>query len=305
MSIELIGLVALIVAAMTGAAWAYVASKPRESVLSRISGFQPEEIHSAPLLRQEDKTWTSRVGNWLTPLLPSWVVTEVQSQSLMYAGYRSDAATGWFGLARVASIVLIPLTAASIVQGMKTMMQVSIMGTAFAIGFLAPIVWLNNRRDARQKRIRRGVPDSLDLTLVCVEAGVSLDAAILRVGKELAIAHPDLSYELIMLNRRMNAGLTREEALRGLFEGTGVQELRLLATNINQSTRWGTSMSRVLRVTSEILRRQHKEAAEKRAALASTKMVFPLALMILPALLVIIYGSALINLKAVFSRITP
>ena len=152
----------------------------------------------------------------------------------------------------------------------------------------------------RQERIIHSIPDTLDLLLVCVEAGVSLDAALLRVGREMVLLHPELANELLTMNRRMNAGMRREEALHGLYERTGVDELRALGDYMIQSERWGTSIAKVLRVYSESMRRKRRQAAEKKAAVAATKMVFPLALFILPALFAIIGGPAVLAIGPVF-----
>jgi tight adherence protein C len=300
MTLQLIALLTLLVIAMSSAVWAYVASRPRESVLSRIAGYQ---IGPTPVLLP-GATRVEKFGSSISRYLPEWLVTRPQILKLLQAGYDSEVAPPLFGVARIASAIILPFLSFALVQNAKPLMMTSGIALGLFLGYIAPIAWLDNRSQARQDRIRKGLPDALDLLLVCVEAGVSLDAAILRVGRELALAHPDLAEELVLLNRRQNAGMSRDDALRGLFERTGVQEMRTLASNIAQSERWGTSMSRVLRVTSDIMRRQRKEAAEKRAALASTKMVFPLALMILPALLAIIYGAALINIRQVFSGIT-
>jgi tight adherence protein C len=111
--------------------------------------------------------------------------------------------------------------------------------------------------------------------------------------------HPELSYEFLMMNRRMNAGMRREDALHGLYDRTGVQELRSLGANMIQSERWGTSIAQVLRVYSDSLRRKRRQAAEKKAAVAATKMIFPLALFILPALFAVIGGPAVVGMAPV------
>jgi tight adherence protein C len=165
-----------------------------------------------------------------------------------------------------------------------------------SLGFIAPPAILTRLKTMREDRIRKSLPDCLDLLLVCVEAGVSLDAAILRVGREMLLLHQELSYELLMMNRRMNAGMRREDALHGLYERTGVPELRSLGANMIQSERWGTSIAQVLRVYSESLRRKRRQAAEKKAAVAATKMIFPLALFILPALFAVIGGPVIMGM---------
>jgi tight adherence protein C len=155
----------------------------------------------------------------------------------------------------------------------------------------------------RQGRIRLALPDGLDLLVVCVEAGVSLDAAVLRVAREMELMHPDLAHELLMVNRRVNAGMTREEALHGLSLRTGVEELRALASNMIQSERWGTSIATVLRVYGETARRKRKQAAEKRAAEAPVKMLFPLTLFILPTIFIVVLGPAIIRISHVFGSL--
>ena len=152
----------------------------------------------------------------------------------------------------------------------------------------------------RQDRLRKAVPDALDLLVVCVEAGVSLDAAILRVARDLSVTHPDLAEEMMVINRKVNAGVPRETALNGLWSRTGLEELRGLAASMIQSERWGTSIAKVLRVNAETLRRRRKQYAEKKAAQASLKMMGPLLLFLLPALFIVILGPAAMNVSAAF-----
>jgi tight adherence protein C len=174
---------------------------------------------------------------------------------------------------------------------------------AGAAGLVGPRAVLDRLAQRRQNRIRRSIPDSLDLLVVCVEAGTGLDSALLRVARDMAGLHPELSGELLVMNRRMNAGLARAEALQGLAKRTGVDELRGLAASMIQSERLGSSIARVLRVYSETLRRQRKQAAEKRAAQATVKMIFPLALFMLPSLFAILLGPAFFILKDVMVQL--
>jgi tight adherence protein C len=147
------------------------------------------------------------------------------------------------------------------------------------------------------------VPDALDLLVVCVEAGTSLDAAILRVAKDLRLAHPDLAHELAVVNRLTNAGMARDEALRGLWKRTGVLDIRALVSSLIQSEKWGTSIATVLRVSAETLRRKRRQDAEKRAKMAPLKMTFPLLFFILPALFAVILGPAVVQIIQEFSKI--
>lgn len=296
MTLQLIGLIALLVLGATGISWSLVAARPRASVLSRIADYN---VSPTAVLLPDASGWT-RVGAWLSRVVPGWSVTDAQRRQLNQAGLSSESAPAWYGAVRIVTFVIVPAATFLLLQDARPLLFAVGMTMGIAVGVLAPVGWLDRQVANRQDRIRKALPDALDLMLVSVEAGVSLDAAILRVGRELLLVHPDLAGELLMLNRRRNAGMSRDDALRGLYERTGVEELRILATNIAQSERWGTSMSRVLRVDSEVLRRKRRERAERRAALASTKMVFPLALLILPALLAVVYGPAIINIRQVF-----
>ncbi|MBA2706926.1 MAG: type II secretion system F family protein [Gemmatimonadaceae bacterium] len=198
------------------------------------------------------------------------------------------------------ALVSLPLLAFFFVPK-TTFFQVLIaVGGAALMGLMIPPFVLLRLVSRRQERIRRGLPDALDLLVVCVEAGISLDAAILRVAKDLTLVHPDLASELLVVSRKMNAGMTREEALRGLWDRTGVEEVRSLVASLVQSEKWGSSSSRVLRVSAETLRRKRRQAAEKRAATAPLKMIVPMAIFIFPALFVVILGPAILQIISGF-----
>jgi tight adherence protein C len=136
-----------------------------------------------------------------------------------------------------------------------------------------------------------------------VEAGVSLDAAILRVAREISLVHTDLAHELHVVNRLTNAGVPRENALRGLWQRTGVEDIRALVSSLIQSEKWGTSVATVLRVAAETLRRKRRQAAEKKAKQAPLKMTFPLLFFILPALFIVIMGPAVVTIVKEFGKI--
>src|SRR5690606_10827774 len=159
---------------------------------------------------------------------------------------------------------------------------------ALFIGLILPTAALDRLLLWRQLKLRRSLPDCLDLLVVCVEAGVSLDAAVLRVAREMSVAHPALSEELLVVNRKVNAGVPRERALQGLYDRTGVDEVRALVSSMIQSDRWGTSIATVLRVYSESLRRKRRQFAEKKAGEAAVKMMVPLVFFLLPALFAVI-----------------
>ena len=165
-----------------------------------------------------------------------------------------------------------------------------------AAGWMLPEVVVQRRTRLRKKRIRKSLPDALDLLVVCVEAGVSLDAAILRVSDELGLTHPEIAHELRMVNHRVNAGMPRVEALRELIERTMVDDVRSIVSMLIQSEKLGVSIGRVLRVESGALRTKRRQEAEQNARKAPIKMLVPLILFVLPALMTVILGPAGIHL---------
>ena len=164
------------------------------------------------------------------------------------------------------------------------------------VGFMLPDFWLTRKIRLRQHRIRLGLPDALDLLVVCVEAGLGLDQALLRVSQELSIAHPELCEEIAVVNAEMRLGKTRLEALRDLASRTGVEDLQSLVAMLIQTERFGTSVAQSLRVHSDTLRTKRRQRAEEAAAKVAVKMVSVLVFLIFPALYVVILGPAVITL---------
>jgi tight adherence protein C len=164
-----------------------------------------------------------------------------------------------------------------------------------AFGFFLPRFFLKRMIKDRQHRIRIALPDALDLTVICVEAGLALDQAMLRVGQDLHHAHPDLSDEFHLVNLEMRAGKPRAEALRNLVDRTGVDDIRSLVGTLIQTDRFGTSVAQALRVHSDSLRTARRQRAEEQAAKTTIKMVPPLVLFILVPFLFVTIGPALIQ----------
>jgi tight adherence protein C len=164
-----------------------------------------------------------------------------------------------------------------------------------ALGFFIPRFFLKRMIKDRQRRIRIALPDALDLTVICVEAGLALDKALMRVGKDLHHAHPDLSDEFHLVNLEMRAGKPRAEALRNLVDRTGVDDIRSLVGTLIQTDRFGTSVAQALRVHSDSLRTARRQRAEEQAAKTTIKMVPPLVIFILVPFLFVTVGPALIQ----------
>jgi tight adherence protein C len=164
------------------------------------------------------------------------------------------------------------------------------------LGYLLPETWLVWRVSARQQRLRRGLPDGLDLLVICVESGLGLDQALMKVTQELRITHRELSDELHLVNLEMRIGKTRLEALRELGRRTGLEDIKSLVAMLIQTDRFGTSVAQSLRVYSDDLRIKRRQRAEEMSAKTSVKMVPPLVFFIFPALMVVILGPAVLTL---------
>jgi len=167
---------------------------------------------------------------------------------------------------------------------------------AFIIGFFLPRYILRKMISGRQLRIRWGLADALDLMVISVEAGLGLNAAMLRVASELKDVHPDVSDEFELANLEIRVGRDRDEALHNLAERTGVDDLRSLVAMLIQADKFGTSITRAIRVFSDSLRTKRRQRAEQAAQKAAVKLLIPLALFLFPTLFIAILGPAAINL---------
>jgi tight adherence protein C len=169
-----------------------------------------------------------------------------------------------------------------------------------AFGFFIPRFLLKRKLKERQRRIRIALPDGLDLTVICVEAGLSLDQAMMRVGEDLRTSHPELSAEFHLFDLETRAGKPRVEALRNLAERTGVDDIRALVSTLIQTDRFGTSVAQALRVHSDSLRTERRQRAEEQAAKTTVKMIIPLVLFVMPSLIFVTVGPAVIQLMHIF-----
>ena len=297
MPIILWALIGVIVVAVLAALYALQGARTRRDLVLRLDGHAGAASAPITILRGSDEGWVTRLGQWLRDNAPSsWSNAGAAAPLLVQAGFEGDFAPLFYTTLRVTTAVLLPL--AAFVLGpqanFRNLMLLVIL--AGAAGVIGPKAALDRLVTKRRDRIRKAIPDSLDLLVVCVEAGIGLDSAMLRVARDMAFLHPDLSAEFLNVNRTINAGISRDEAMHGLYQRTGVEDLRGLASSMVQSERLGTSIARILRVYSEALRRKRRQTAEKRAAEASIKMLIPLALFMLPALFALILGPAAMTL---------
>ena len=259
-------LFALIIIAVIAAAVAFalqIRERSRQEIVDRTLGVTSNADVRRAIRRGLGADEENSLRARMLKKAPSvWAQNETVQQRLVKAGYDGPIAPLVYSMVRVVALVVIPLLAFVLLPKdsfLKILVGVSAAGM---VGLLLPPFVLLRLESRRQEQIRRSLPDALDLLVVCVEAGISLDAAILRVAKDLMYVHPELAGELMVVSRKTNAGMTREDALRGLWDRTGVDEVRALVASLLQSEKWGSSSARVLRVSSETLRRKRRQAAE-------------------------------------------
>lgn len=296
-AVFLFGFIIIAVAGFALALVLQIRERSRQEVVDRTLGITSNAEVRRAIRRGLGASEENSLKARMLKKAPSvWATNETIQQRLVKAGYDGPVAPLVFSLLRVGVLIVIPLLA-FLVMPKTSFLKVAVgLAAAVLIALLLPTFTLLRLESRRQERIRRSLPDALDLLVVCVEAGISLDAAILRVAKDLLLVHPELAGELLVVSRKTNAGMTREDALRGLWDRTGVDEVRALVASLLQSEKWGSSSSRVLRVSSETLRRKRRQTAERKAATAPLKMIVPMALFIFPALFVVILGPAVVQI---------
>jgi tight adherence protein C len=210
---------------------------------------------------------------------------------LTAAGYRSATVAVIYAL----SEVVLPIIAAGVTLMSFGFSKWYYALFAGALGFVAPSIWLGRMTSLRQKEIRNGLPDALDLMIVCIESGSSVDQSILKASDELDISHPALAEELRLITTEMRAGKPRLEAFKNFASRTKVDDVRSLVAMLNQTDRFGTSVAQALRTHAEVSRTKRRQAAEERAAKIGVKLVFPLVFCLFPALYVAILGPAIVQ----------
>jgi tight adherence protein C len=212
----------------------------------------------------------------------------VMLRRLMRAGYRGPHALKMLYGSKAILAVALPAVALALAvksdadPGKKALFVIG----AIAAGFFGPNEYVRHAAKKRQKQVRRGLPNALDLMVVCVESGLGLDQAVVQVAKELQFAHPEISQEFGLMNLEMKAGKRR----------TGVDEVKKLVAVLVQADRFGTSIAQSLRGHSEFMRVQTRQAAEEKAAKLGVKLVFPIFFCILPSLFVVTVGPVLVRI---------
>lgn len=263
--------------------------------LSRFGGAAatvPEDTRFADRQKERVRDSLASVGKLLPP--PSPKQANRTQLMMIRAGYRSaEAIMAMRGFKLLFPIVLLAIV---FFTGIYHVNEFMIPLVALALGYLVPDMLLNWRVRVRQHKLRRALPDALDLMVICVEAGLGLDQALMKVSQDMRIAHHELSEELQLVNLEMRVGKTRIDALRELSRRTGLDDLKSLVAMLIQTERFGTSIAQSLRVFSDDMRVKRRQRAEEMSAKTTVKMVPPLVFFIFPALMVVILGPAVLML---------
>jgi tight adherence protein C len=268
----------------------------------------PEPIIASPIFREEQPAdvkkgkilgWLSFSGQW--GLRNPDKLFRVR-QDLVQAGFRQPMAPAvYFGL-RALCAFLLPLPLLVLLTIKAKIGFISLIGAFFLslFGFFLPTYVLKNKVSQRQSRIDAALPDVMDLFIICMEAGLSLNATVHRVATEIKEISRDFHDELQITAAELRTGIPWDEAFEGLGKRTGVQSLRSMVALMIQSNKMGTSLAQSFRTQSEFSREQRALRAEEKAAKLPVMMIFPLVMLILPAMFIVTVGPALIHIKSLF-----
>jgi tight adherence protein C len=226
--------------------------------------------------------------------MPEGASTKVSrlQRRMELAGWTDAEAAGYYALAEMVVPIIFGLLPLAVLGTEGWLLAI----IAAVLGYLAPDVVLTRATRRHQKAIQNGLPDAIDLIVVCVEAGSSLDQAIMRAAEELELALPALARELRTVTNEIRAGKPRLEAFQGLAKRTQVEDVRALVSMLTQTDRFGTSIAQALRTHASTSRTKRRQRAEERAAKVGVKLVFPLALCLVPALYVVCLGPVVIRI---------
>ncbi|MBD0325465.1 MAG: type II secretion system F family protein [Pyrinomonadaceae bacterium] len=268
-------------------------------------GVGPASSGSLALEERPASDLAERIAAPLNKLVPpSAAEARKLQKQLMHAGFRGQNAPLIYRGIQVASLIAFPGAVAfgCAILGRSLNSAILFILFAFVMGFFLPRMILARMIRRRQLHIRWGLADALDLMVVSVEAGLGLNAAMLKVSDELRDVHRDISEEFELANLEIRVGRDREEALRNLADRTGVDDLCSLVAMLIQADRFGTSIARAIRVFSDSLRVKRRQRAEQAAQKAAVKLLFPLACFLFPTLFIALLGPAILSLIDVFSR---
>lgn len=276
--------------------------RPVSATAQRLHDLQDPRVTAAVQSIEPNtmETLAARMAEPINRLVPPSAADAKKLQKkLMQAGFRSPSAPAIYRATQLTLMLILPgwvflgysITAQPISDAILPCLG------AFAAGFLKPRFILNRLVAKRKLRITWGLADALDLMVITMEAGLGLNAAMLKVCDELKTVHPDICKEFELANLEIRVGRERSEALRNLAERTGVEDLNSLVGMLIQADRFGTSIARAVRVYSDSLRTKRRQRAEQAAQKAAFKLLLPLGALLFPTMFIIILGPALLNIS--------
>jgi tight adherence protein C len=288
--------------AMLGAYW--LLYRPQSAATERLKRLGEQNagpVASAVNLdeRGPNTDLAQRLASPVSRLLPpSAAEAKKLQQQLMQAGFRSPGAPVTYRAIQVCTLAGLPALVAVACALMARPLQSAVLYIlfAFVIGFFLPRYALRRMIRSRQQLVRWGLADALDLMVISIEAGLGLNAAMVKVSTELKEVHPDISDEFELANLEIRVGRDRDEALRNLADRTGVEDLRSLVAMLIQTDKFGTSIAKAIRAFSDSLRTKRRQRAEQAAQKAAVKLLFPLACFLFPTLFIAILGPAALQL---------
>ena len=273
-----------------------------DRIRARLAPEENQRVYGESLVRDLWIQFSTLVGQATFVVPGNGKDLEYTRQRLSYAGYREVQATTYYYAIRIATLFLFPIVGLVIfsqteLPGFKMFVYTLALG---GVGHILPSHILDKLVERQQLRLKNAMPDALDLLVVCAEAGLGLNQALGRVGREIKEVHPELSVELCHVTAEMLGGLDREKALHNMYTRTGLDAIKSLVMVINQAIKLGTSIADTLRQYSDEYRQTRMQLAEENAAKMSTKMIFPLVLFFLPCFFIVTIGPAMIKMMKAF-----
>lgn len=276
----------------------------REAMLQRISDvINPNSKPKTLLSSIQDSGFSlgGMVGHFDSVLPKSQQEVSVVKQRLIRAGYRQEQAAKYFNGAKFLLPLVLCLIA--LVSGLGSLSPFFVYAVCLGLGYLAPDFWLGRKIKQRQSKIRRGLPDVLDLLVICIEAGLSLDQGTVRTSEELIHAQPELCDELNVVVLEQRAGRPRQDTWKHMSDRVDVDCVRNLVSMLVQAEQFGTSIGKTLRTHSDTLRTQRIQQVEEQAAKTTIKLIFPLVFFIFPSLFLVVLGPAVLIMMDSFSKL--
>lgn len=279
----------------------WLAFRPASATAARLKELGDANPNVAPSIEPNTvASLAERLAEPINRLVPPSAANAAKLQKdLMQAGFRSPHSTSVFRAAQLLSMLALPLLVVLVYTFMVWPLAGALIPGLFAVGagFILPRLVLNRLIASRKLRIAWGLADALDLMVITMEAGLGLNAAMVKICEELKDVHPDISKEFEIANLEIRVGRERSEALRNLADRTGVEDLNSLVGMLIQADRFGTSIARAVRVYSDSLRTKRRQRAEQAAQKAAFKLLLPLGALLFPTMFIVILGPALLNIS--------